>query len=62
MWRTEYWRLPRSHCADFQRNRGCPKALVKVLWKNRSFMRTISPWSTAWPSEKSGIMSMVSDT
>jgi hypothetical protein len=46
MWKTDYWRLPRSHCADFHRNQCCPEALINVLRKNRSFMRTVSPWST----------------
>ena len=33
MWRTDYWRLPRSHCADFHSNQGYPEALFNVLRK-----------------------------
>jgi hypothetical protein len=46
MWRTDYWRLPRSHCADFYRNQGCPEARANVLRKKQSFKHTVSPWST----------------
>ena len=37
MWRTDYRCLPRSHCADFHRNRSCPEALVNVLRKKGKF-------------------------
>jgi len=38
--------VSQSHCADFHRNQGCLEALAIVLRKKRSFMRTVSPWST----------------